>query len=286
MKKVIYILLIVLILIPSFSFSASVERVVSLGILGQGGLNPDKNLSRAELATIAIRLVGEDRNLGNKSNSHFTDVSGWSIPYINKAYDLKLVSGVSKDKFNPNGNVTYGQVLTILMRILGYEDGIDFKKYPEDYNSKALEIGLADLYTSFDKVINRGEVASTIDKSLDLNLKNQGISLLSTIKNSIIIVEKEPAKPVVEDKIYLTDLSFNTTLIGVFSGKLNGKNDFTGYKVSLLSRSENNIKSTMVNKDGSFSIEEFDIGILAKLQGYKYEILSSDGKLILWEELN
>lgn len=285
MKKVIYFLLVFLILIPSFSFSASVERVVNLGILGQGGLNPDKNLSRAELATVAIRLVGENGNLGNKSNSHFTDVSGWSLPYINKAYDLKLVSGVSKDKFNPNGNVTYGQVLTILMRILGYEDGIDFKKYPEDYHSKALEIGLADLYTSFDKVINRGEVASTIDKSLDLNLKNQGISLLSTIKNPII-VEKESAKPVVENKVYLTDLNFNTTLIGVFSGKLNGKNDFTGYKVNLLSKSGNNIKSTMVSKDGSFSIEEFDIGILAKLQGYKYEILSSDGKLMLREELN
>ena len=47
----------------------------------------------------------------------FADVSGWAEPYINRASELGLVSGIGGGKFGPNQNVTYGQLATMLVNL-------------------------------------------------------------------------------------------------------------------------------------------------------------------------
>lgn len=184
MKKIICFILVILLAIPTLSYAddftilSNNMRVFSYKIMGNGLLDLDKDTTREQLATIAIRLKGADSLSKYEKSNVFTDVSGWSTSYINLAYSLDLMKGTTETTFNPSGKVRYVELLTVIMRALDYKDGIDFFKFPNDYYSKALEIGLADMYIPYDTIVTRGLMAETINRALDLNIKNSTLILL------------------------------------------------------------------------------------------------------------
>lgn len=287
MRRIILIVLSIALLLPSFVYGegmADREWIVDKKYFGVGGLNLDKKMNRAELATMTIRLIGlEDAANEYKGKSSFRDVDnfqgGWATPFVHLAKEKGLISGKSKDIFNPNGNVTYIELLTIFMRVLGYEDGIDFINYPDDYYKKALEIGLAHMYISPNEEVLRETVLSTMVKALNINLKGQDYTLFASINS---VTDKEvSSKEDPKEIITITNIKFNTIISGVFSGILKGSRDFTGYKVVLLSQDGAIYGDTVLGKDGIFSIDKFDVGALAKLKGYRYEVYNKEGDLIL-----
>ena len=104
----------------------------------------DKNLTRAQFATLLARLDGKDevakamKTLGTK----FTDVTEahWAIGYINFAAGKAWVNGYPDGTFGPERDVTYAEIATVLVRYLGI-DTMGFS-YPVDYVAKAYEMGL------------------------------------------------------------------------------------------------------------------------------------------------
>jgi len=281
-KFLIFVLLLCL-LLPYFAFGEhvpmNIERVVERGYFGQGGLNLNGEMNRAEFATVSVRLLG----LENKANSYigkgpFKDVEkfqgGWAIGYTAIAHSEGIMEGNSNTKFNPSGKISYIEMLTVFMRILGYEDGIDFVKYPDDYYKKALEIGLGDIDRNPSEKVNRGDVALYMEKLLDMKLKDKDNTLIQ-------ILDMKPNTVKAEEKIYISELKFNTSVAGILSGKLNGRDDFVGYKVELLSLGGKVYDSTFASKNGEFKILNFDIGIMAKIEGYKYRVYDENGKVVL-----
>lgn len=291
MKRIILIILSIALLLPTLVFGegmADTNWIVDKGYFGVGGLKLDRKMNRAELATVTIRMIGlESDVIEYKGKSSFADVNnfqdGWAIPYIHLAQENGLIAGKSRDKFNPSGNLTYVELLTVFMRVLGYEDGIDFIKYPDDHYKKALEIGLADLYIPARQEVLRETVLSTMVKTLNTNLKEKDYTLYDSI------MDNSKAKPPVKDTpariVTITNIKFNTIISGVFSGILSGSDNFTGYKVVLLSQNDSFYGETILGSSGAFSIASFDIGTLAKLGGYKYEVYNNDGSLILKAKL-
>lgn len=274
MKKVCSIVLALLLLLPNLTFAN--------GVIGPE--NPNKNISRAEMATVAVRLLGLE-NLKDDYNKkgNFKDVKGWALPFVNIASENGVMMGSKKDIFNPNGQLTYVEVLTVLMRILGYEDGIDFKNYPDDYYNKALEIGLGDLYIKDKQIITRKIASDTIDKALELNMKNSNKKLSNNISNSPVVNSpKEDNSP---KKITIGNIEFNSSIVGVFSGELKGSNDFTNYKVEILSKGGQVYKTTTLDKSGKFKITGFDVGTMSKLSGYMYKVYDAKGNMILSSDL-
>lgn len=286
-KKGFILVLVVVMIFSSLSF-ANNDRVTSLGIIGQGGSNLGDKLSRDQLATVAVRLMGIEHLKSNyDKKGNFKDLSGWALPYVNMAFDHGVMSGVSKDQFNPTGEVTYVQVLTILMRLLGYKDGIDFSKYPDDYYAKALEIGLANMYLEHNKVISRGEAATTIEKAFDLKMKDSNISYFDSIGNTLKanqpVVVPNTSKEII---VKMENISFSTSIVGTFSGILKGADDFSGYKVEIYSKSGKLYNSVSPDKYGNFSISGFDNSVVAKLSGYEYKVYDFNGKLVLSNNLD
>ena len=284
-KRNILLALIIIMLFSSISF-ANFDRVFTLGILGQGGANLEEKLTRDQLATVSVRLMGLEYlkdNYNKKGN--FKDVRGWPLPYVNIAYEYNIMSGVSKDTFNPNGDVNYVQLLTILMRLLGYKDNIDFTKYPDDYYAKALEIGLGDLYIPYDEIINREIAANTIEKFFDLKIKDNNISYYESMKNRLkpyeIVPEITKSKNITMDNIV-----FNTSIVGSFSGVLKGDSDFSKYKVGIYSRNGTLYKMVSPKKNGEFNIIGFDNSIVAQLSKYEYRVYNRDMNLVLSGNLN
>lgn len=274
MKRFCSIILVILLLLPNLTFAN--------GVIGPE--NPNKNISRAEMATVAVKLLGLEGlkdNYNKKGN--FKDVKGWALPFVNIASEKGVMMGSKKDTFNPNGQLTYVEVLTVLMRILGYEDGIDFKNYPDDYYNKAIEIGLGDLYIESNKIITRKTTSDTINKALELNIKGSDKKLSHNISNLPVV--NPPKEDNTPNKITISNIQFNSSIVGVFSGELKGSNDFSNYKVEILSKAGQVYKSYTLGTSGKFKITGFDVGTMSKLSGYMYNVYDTNGNIILSSDL-
>jgi len=78
---------------------------------------PDKDLTRAELATILVRTKGASVISGTPLKV-FKDVktSHWAAGYIEVAKRMGLIQGYPNGKFNPNSKVTKAEAIVILAR--------------------------------------------------------------------------------------------------------------------------------------------------------------------------
>lgn len=253
--------------------------------MGQGSLDLDQNMNRGQLATIAVRLLGLEEEAKNfKGSIPFKDVEkfqgGWATPYVAIAYRENIIQGINPTTFDPQAQVSYIEILTIFMRILGYQDGIDFVDYPEDYYIKAVELGLGNLYSDIDQKVTRGDVALTIEQLLDLPLKDEDITLLEKLDKKPTPVKRK------KENIRMTNKKFNTTITGMFTGRLKGREDFSKYKVQLVSKENRQGKYEIYDevtpeKDGVFKIWNFDISWTARYRGYRYKVYDDENELVL-----
>ncbi|MBE6997655.1 MAG: hypothetical protein E7427_05750 [Ruminococcaceae bacterium] len=103
--------------IKSHANRAAIEALASRGIIngmGNGTFAPDKNMTRAEFATITVKALG----LTPKTNGSFTDVPAaqWFAPYVGTANTYGIVNGVGGGKFNPSGTITRQEAATMVAR--------------------------------------------------------------------------------------------------------------------------------------------------------------------------
>lgn len=150
------------------------ERLVAMGIItgyDDGSLGLGDNLTREQFATIAIRLLDKENEADKyKNETMFKDVKkgSWSAGYINLAAKEELIVGTGDGNFNPQGKITHAEVLTILVRMLGYDNTVDKNiKWPQNYLDKANELKL-NIGTGLDNLSPalRGDIMLYVDKSL------------------------------------------------------------------------------------------------------------------------
>ena len=161
-------------------YSQAVERLSSLGIMtgyDDGTFKPDNNITRAEFAAMAVRALGlESTAKSSNGTTQFKDVAAgqWFTGYINIAAAKGIVKGYGDGTFNPNSNVTYGEAITMLVRVLGYEPAVEGTNWPSNYLVKAAEIGiLGNLEFDAKGAANRGDVAILLNNSLDVDIMEQ-----------------------------------------------------------------------------------------------------------------
>ncbi|RIX49243.1 metallophosphoesterase [Paenibacillus nanensis] len=84
---------------------------------------PDRSVTRADFAVIAVKALGF---LELKAESSaFTDVEAdqYYAAYVQKAYELGLVSGYEDDSFRPEKTISREEAAVILMRLYDYLSG-------------------------------------------------------------------------------------------------------------------------------------------------------------------
>lgn len=93
-----------------------------------GELHWERTLTRAQAATMIIRLMGlEDQAKAAMSQpSSFTDVPAWANGYVNVAYQEQIVKGVSDDRFAPNSPCRVQDFITMLYRLTNLTENQDF----------------------------------------------------------------------------------------------------------------------------------------------------------------
>lgn len=108
-----------------------------------GLFHPEKNITRAEFATMIAKATNNLAELDTYKNEDiFNDLSGyeWAKGYINAVAKAELFNGRGKGKFAPGENVTYAEVITVLIRMnKGAADAASgmAPKWPDNYISYA-----------------------------------------------------------------------------------------------------------------------------------------------------
>ena len=101
------------------------EQVGYIGTLGiikgypDGTFRPEGDITRAEMSTLLVRtLVGGDENVPLATNVVFPDVpiDHWACKYVNLSYENEIVLGYPDGTFQPSGNITRAEGLTMVTR--------------------------------------------------------------------------------------------------------------------------------------------------------------------------
>lgn len=148
-------------------YAEAVEYLKDVGIMrgdDQGNFNPNKTVTRAEMATIICNMLGETNNL--TVSDTFSDVSTthWANKYITRAKGLGFISGYGDRKFGPNDNVKYEQAVTMIVRAIGGEQEAQIQGgYPNGYLAVAEDAELLyNVYAEIGEDLSRADVASIL----------------------------------------------------------------------------------------------------------------------------
>lgn len=158
------------------------------------GLELDRGLTRAEGASVYLRLFGEEvdcKEFGNNNPDYktgFMDIPAWALNTINYLYNNNIVVGVNAEKFGSNDPMTAEQFTTLVLRGLGYKDSEGEFTWNESLE-KAVEVEILSKSEKEeiekDKLFTRDEMATIAYNSMFVKLKDTPKVLLSNSVRSL-----------------------------------------------------------------------------------------------------
>lgn len=152
------------------SYAEVVNALADMGILNgdkEGRFNPDKTITRAEMATVICNLTDVSGEASQIKQSVFDDVPSnyWAVGYIAKVNQMGIISGYNKTTFGPKDPVTYEQFIKMLICASGHAEEAKKKGgWPDGYIAVANELGILHGVNIIDqkKPVPRCDVASII----------------------------------------------------------------------------------------------------------------------------
>ncbi len=169
---------------------------------GSNSFSPNATLTRAQFCAMVVAVMGKaDEADAMKRRTIFSDVGAahWARGYINLAATTspsekdtgRLVSGVGNGKFLPDKSITYGEAVTILMRMLCYAPSDVGAIWPDDFMNAADSIGLTNgLSLSASAIVNRAQAAQLFVNLLNTDQKGgtQYASTLGTLSSNCVLL--------------------------------------------------------------------------------------------------
>ncbi|WP_324825773.1 S-layer homology domain-containing protein [Sinanaerobacter sp. ZZT-01] len=221
------------------NYEAAVKNLISKEIISgyeDGNFKPENKITRAESCILIVRSMNAtDLVLKSAMKSSFNDMQGydWAKNYINYVTAKGIAKGYGNNTFRPGNNVTYNEMCALLVNALGYKAQDLQGKWPENYRSKADELGIFKGITSdlsqFDtkQPATRGNVALMINSVLESLLKQTDTQTSTDTSKNEPDTDKSPSK----------------------AGKLK---DYSGYAIGMILSS-----AKVVNKDKE-SVQEIE----------------------------
>ena len=277
--------------ISSGSLQQTASILGSLGIMqgtGNNRFEPNRPLTRAEFCKLAVTAMGIDDASPYASYTIFPDVraSHWAARYVNAALrhpDFKenyIIRGYADGTFGPDRQLTYGEVCTMLLRMLGYKESDIGPFWPADYIAQANALGLTQGVSIKDAKtpVTRADAATMLLNTLGTSTRSDGqegsplISRVSssTVENCILLETSETDSSLAADEALFyengtlsarkTAGKLDRSLIGVYGTLVIGKkgdNVAVGVVPDTASRQEtyevvNAAADRIVTKTGAF----------------------------------
>lgn len=143
--------------------SPDMDFSVAMGIFDED-TNPNAPITRIELAEIFYNIVLSDIAPPIDKSKYFADLDYEKAPYADFAYQSGLMNGVGNGNFNPNGELTYAQLLKVAVSFLGYGALAEAKGgYPYGYVAVANDIKITPQSVPYiDYTVTNAAVASVM----------------------------------------------------------------------------------------------------------------------------
>ena len=164
----------------SVALSESASELQTLGIINgyeDGTFRPDNEITRAEMAKIALNLLPETvapgvTGINVSGASLYTDIdtSYWADSVIGIMSTFNILNGYEDGTFRPTSPVTYQEALKVIVGMLNYGDeAINSGGYPNGYIAVAKKLGITE-NIEFNPSDNasRGDIAVMVYNSLDI----------------------------------------------------------------------------------------------------------------------
>lgn len=132
-------------------YEEAVINLVELGIFSKTlnntfGLN--EKVTKAEMARILVKCLALEGSVNaKKGETDYLDISANHnlSGYVNILSDIRVIDIPQNEEFYPDKNITYAEVVTYCIRMLGYGPVVDAKgTWPTNYLLKATELEVSD----------------------------------------------------------------------------------------------------------------------------------------------
>lgn len=148
--------------------AGSIDRWAGYGVLGghgDGTFTPDKSMTRAEFASMLVKMLG----LTAKSDKTFGDVDAdaWYADVVSKAVAAGIINGKSADAFAPNDPVSFEEAAVMMCRAFGLAKTTSGDDWSKESIEKLTSLGMigegADEHLQVGVDCNRAVVAALAD---------------------------------------------------------------------------------------------------------------------------
>ena len=186
---------------PAVAEAAEILRLLDIvDGTGSGNFEPYRTLTRAEFCKMAVEIMGNGHLVAaqiNRTVFHDVPSTHWARGYVAVATQGStseagatpgIIRGDATGSFHPDRAITYAESVTILMRILGYQDadvGVGALWY-DGYLSTAQSIDLTDTLTlNPGNALSRGQAAILFKNLLFTDSKGSKSEYLTTLDGTI-----------------------------------------------------------------------------------------------------
>ncbi len=149
---------------------------------------PWNNVTRAEFCKIVVAMTDKTKEAESISTSSpYDDVNKvkWCVPYVNYLTTNNIIKGYADATFKPNNVITYAEAVTILCRVLGYNEESVGYSWPANYIKKAEDLKLAEnMNFGANDPVTRATMAIMVDNAMFMGINNSsGITPVRATKN-------------------------------------------------------------------------------------------------------
>jgi hypothetical protein len=140
-----------------------------------GLFHPENSITRAEFATMMAKATNNISDLeGDAKKNYFNDLDGygWATGYINACAKASLINGVGNEKFAPGNEVSYAEVVTIIIRSKN-ASAVTTGTWPDNYILYA-QMNMSSMIgdrniTDWSAPATKGDVATMLYRSMPKN---------------------------------------------------------------------------------------------------------------------
>lgn len=247
MKKKVFALLLALVLalslLPTSTIAAyssfydvedpetarNVEVLRLMGVIQgdeKGRFNPYQNLTRAQFCKMTVVFLGREAEANQHRNrTIFPDVRAthWASGYVNLAVtgEDAFIHGMPNGTFAPEQSVTFGQAVTILMRVLGYTDKDCGPVWPDGYINLAKTNGVSEgLEHRGSDAITRAEAAKLFVNALGARRADRSDFASKSEKTTLLWVDAASGRMRTTDETYTMTNPMPSSLLEGMQGNV------------------------------------------------------------------
>ena len=241
------------------SYATAVNTLVALKVINgyeDGTFLPDNLITRAEATKVMVAALNQiDSAEAMKGSTNFTDVEAkheWATGYINAGVQAGYINGMGDGTFAPDANVTYAQMVKMLVSAMGYNEYAEFLGgYPNGFISIANSEGVTSgVKANADDKVTRAQVAQLVYNALTAPVvENKGVTY----------TDSGAIRPKIEKMNGEDDNKYKSLLT----------NNFNAYYV------EGYVTATSKSSNSGLKTDEVNFGI-AKSEKYDNDDLSLD----------